>query len=126
VSEKVAERMSRQSSVSAFYLGSDHAVEQYGFRPAWAEVGETPEIPDDTRCENAIDRIQRTGPGGELLRRIHLEHLRLHMEILYEHGSLADVLGFLCGISGRLTNALPCRPVTIHKNKLNPAESIAQ
>ncbi|MGA8025972.1 MAG: hypothetical protein WB992_02425 [Bryobacteraceae bacterium] len=31
----------------------------------------------------------------ELLRRVHVEHLRSHMEIFYEHGSTIDILA-LC------------------------------
>ena len=42
--------------------------------------------------QNATERVSRTGPGAEALRRIHIQRLRSHLDAFYEHGSLADIL----------------------------------
>jgi hypothetical protein len=47
---------------------------------------------DDTRAQNATERISRIGPCAEALRRIHVHRLRSHMDAFYEHGSLTDIL----------------------------------
>lgn len=47
---------------------------------------------DETRVQNATERVSRIGPGAEALRRIHVQRLRSHLDAFYEHGTLADVL----------------------------------
>lgn len=49
-------------------------------------------LEDETRVQNATERVSRTGPGAEALRRIHIQRLRSHLDAFYEHGSLADIL----------------------------------
>ena len=63
--------------------------------PSWRHLDEHLELPAETRRENVGERVQFGGPGLELFRRVHVEHLRAHMEVFYEHGSTADVLA-LC------------------------------
>jgi hypothetical protein len=47
---------------------------------------------DETRLQNATERVSRIGPGAEALRRIHVQRLRSHLDAFYEHGALADVV----------------------------------
>jgi hypothetical protein len=47
---------------------------------------------DETRLQNATERVSRIGDGAEALRRIHVQRLRSHLDAFYEHGSLADIL----------------------------------
>jgi hypothetical protein len=47
---------------------------------------------DETRVQNATERVSRIGPGAEALRRVHVQRLRSHLDAFYEHGSLADIL----------------------------------
>ena len=47
---------------------------------------------DETRLQNATERVSRIGPCAEALRRIHVQRLRSHLDAFYEHGSLADIL----------------------------------
>jgi hypothetical protein len=42
--------------------------------------------------ENITERVSRTGPDAEALRRIYVQRLRDHMDAFYEHGTLVDVL----------------------------------
>ncbi len=45
--------------------------------------------------ENAQARIDESGPGAELLRRMYVGRLQSYMEAFYQHGSFADVVA-LC------------------------------
>ena len=47
---------------------------------------------DETRVQNATERVSRIGPAAEALRRIHIQRLRSHLDAFYEHATLADVL----------------------------------
>ena len=47
---------------------------------------------DETRVQNATERVSRIGPSAEALRRIHVQRLRSHLDAFYEHASLADIL----------------------------------
>ena len=49
----------------------------------------------DIRRENTSGRIEAAGPGTELLRRVQVAQLRVHLESFYEHGSVADIFA-LC------------------------------
>ena len=49
-------------------------------------------LEDETRVQNATERVSRIGPSAEALRRIHVQRLRSHLDAFYEHGSLADIL----------------------------------
>jgi hypothetical protein len=48
-------------------------------------------LEDETRVQNATERVSRIGPAAEALRRIHVQRLRSHLDAFYEHGTLADV-----------------------------------
>jgi hypothetical protein len=50
----------------------------------------------DTQRENTEERIQKAGPGFELLRKAYVAELRAHVDAFYEHGSTADIFA-LCG-----------------------------
>jgi hypothetical protein len=65
------------------------------FKPAWVELNSGIAFDQVTRRENEQERIEFAGPGAELLRRIQVGHLRAHMDLFYEHGSLTD-LSALC------------------------------
>ena len=64
-------------------------------QPKWRALRKHAVVPIETRAENTEERVRFSGPGAELLRGVHVEHLRAHMEVLYEHGSTADILA-LC------------------------------
>ena len=68
--------------------------EESAITPAWSDLDEPATLPAQTRRENAEERVRLGGPGLELLRRVHIERLRGHMEAFYEHGTVADVLAF--------------------------------
>jgi hypothetical protein len=61
-------------------------------RPSWHDLEERLETSVETRHENSRERVGFGGPVLELLRRVHVEHLRNRMEAFYEHGNTADVL----------------------------------
>ena len=63
--------------------------------PNWFGLKEDVTVPARTRTENSRERLRFGGPGLELLRRLHVQHLRAHMEVFYEHGSDADLVA-LC------------------------------
>jgi hypothetical protein len=71
---------------------------------------------EDTRLENIRERIQRNGPGAEILRQAYIERLRSHIEAFYEHGSLADLLS-LCAAFDALEGE-ECGADDLHRARL--------
>jgi hypothetical protein len=73
-------------------------------KPLWVEFGEDPFPPAyESKSGFPQDRIKESGPGSEILRRIHVEALRGHMESFYETASTVDVLP--CFKSSKCRNA---------------------
>ncbi|MGI9073700.1 MAG: hypothetical protein ACR2JB_20845 [Bryobacteraceae bacterium] len=65
-------------------------------KPPWVEFDKDP-FPPAYRDEsgNAQGRIEESGPGSEILRRVAVQLLRSHMEAFYETASTVDVLALL-------------------------------